>query len=208
MDGETAELIFARLFAAYGEQGCALRYGTPFQLLAATILSAQCTDKRVNEVTPPLFAAHRSAADFAALTEAELEGYIRSCGFYREKAKSILSAARDVVARFGGEVPAEMDALLRLRGVGRKTASVLLVEAFKVPAVPVDTHVFRVSRRLGMSGGTTPEAVERELRALWQPRHYIGWHHLLIHHGRVTCKSQSPQCAVCPVQALCAASTF
>ncbi len=197
--------IYNRLGKKYPEAECELDYGTPFELLVAVILSAQCTDKRVNEVTKELFQTASTPSEFAAMRQEELERLIRSCGFYRNKAKNIISAAKDICLRFGGNVPQSMDELLTLDGVGRKTANVVLAVAFGQPAMPVDTHVFRVSRRLGLTEGKTPEAVESDLVAI-VPREMLGkMHHRLIFHGRYCCKAVKPRCDECPLTELCVA---
>jgi endonuclease-3 len=172
-------------------------------LLVATILSAQCTDTRVNAVTPSLFASHPDAEAFASMTHPQLERAIKTCGLFRSKARNILAAARTLVADHGGEVPASREALERLPGVGRKTANVVLSNVFGEPAIAVDTHVFRVSRRIGLTRGDTPRKVEEELmevlpRASWSPAH-----HRLILHGRRVCQARRPRCEICPLTRWC-----
>jgi endonuclease-3 len=174
-----------------------------FELLVAVILSAQCTDKRVNLVTKELFKTASAPADFLRMGQAELEKRIYTCGFYRQKAKSILSAAADILARYDGRVPDDFDELLKLRGVGRKTANVMISVAFGGAAIAVDTHVFRVSRRLGLSDGATPYEVEKDLTALLDETDRSRAHHLLIFHGRYCCKAQKPLCSECPVAHFC-----
>ena len=200
---ERAKLILERLTAAYPQAMCELNYDTPFHLLVAVILSAQCTDKRVNEVTKTLFTVYDTPADFASADVFKLQELIYSCGFYRNKSQSIISASRDIVEKFGGEVPHTFDELLTLRGVGRKTANVVMAVAFGGNNIAVDTHVFRTSHRLGLSGGKTPDKVEADLCALLEPTMYGKAHHLLIFHGRYCCKSQRPVCKECPVAAFC-----
>lgn len=190
----------------YPAASCELHYDTPFHLLVSVILSAQCTDKRVNEVTPKLFAVYDTPADFANADILTLQQLIYSCGFYRNKAANIISAARDIVQKFGGEVPSNFDDLLTLGGVGRKTANVVMAVAFGGNTIAVDTHVFRVSHRLGLSDGKTPYDVEKDLMAAFDPADYAYLHHLLIFHGRYCCKSQRPLCGECPVAAMCARS--
>lgn len=190
----------------YPQADCELQYDTPFHLLVSVILSAQCTDKRVNEVTKELFKVYDTPADFASADLETLQKLIFSCGFYRNKSISIISAARDITEKFGGKVPSDYDALLSLRGVGRKTANVVTAVAFGGNAIAVDTHVFRVSHRLGLSSGKTPYDVEKDLMAGFHPDDYSFLHHLLIFHGRYCCKSQRPDCARCPVAALCTQS--
>lgn len=201
-----ARAIAQTLAETYSTAQCELRYDTPFHLLIAVILSAQCTDKRVNEVTPRLFAVYDTPSDFACADMQTLQQLIFSCGFYRNKSASIVSASRDIVERFGGEVPANFDDLLSLRGVGRKTANVVMSVAFGGNNIAVDTHVFRVSHRLGFSNGKTPFDVEKDLTALFDPADYSLLHHLLIFHGRYCCKSQRPACNECPVAAFCTLS--
>lgn len=204
-DRKIAEKILDELEVRYPDAHCELDYGTEYQLLVSVILSAQCTDKRVNIITKDLFARAATPEEMVKLSPDELEKLIFSCGFYRAKAKSILSASMDIITRFGGKVPNNMDDLLSLRGVGRKTANVMLSVAFEAPAIPVDTHVYRVSRRLDLSDKATPEGVEKDLMALFVPAHYNRSHNLLIFHGRYCCKSASPECNVCPITELCAA---
>jgi endonuclease-3 len=199
MDKQQAVKIINMLRKRYGAAVCALNYKTPFQLLAAVILSAQCTDVRVNIVTAELFKKYSSPADFAAMSKDELIGYIKSCGFYNEKSESIISAAQDVIGKFGGKVPDNMEDLLKLRGVGRKTANVILAEAFNIPAIPVDTHVLRLANRIGLSDGMTPEEVEQDLAKIIPQELWIESHHLLIGHGRVICKAVKPDCDNCPI---------
>lgn len=195
--------ILRALARSYPEGRTALAHENPFQLLVATILSAQCTDARVNAITPALFADSPDAESLARMSQARLEARIRSCGLFRNKARNILAAARRIVEEHGGEVPADREALQRLPGVGRKTASVVLANAFDQPAIAVDTHVFRVARRLGLARGSTPRAVEDELmealpRSEWTPAH-----HRLILHGRQVCQARRPRCEVCPLTRWC-----
>ena len=195
--------IFTRLKAKYPAAQCELAYGSVFELLVAVILSAQCTDKRVNEVTKELFAYANTPKQFAEMDQAELEKRIFTCGFYHNKAKNIIAAAKDICEKFDGEVPSDMDNLLSLSGVGRKTANVVLNVAFHEPTIPVDTHVFRVSHRLGFSDGKTPDNVEEDLLRI-VPKDFKGdAHHLLIFHGRYCCKAIKPDCINCPVADLC-----
>ncbi|MHB8141107.1 MAG: endonuclease III [Vulcanimicrobiaceae bacterium] len=188
---------------AYPDAATALIYHSPFELLIAVILSAQCTDARVNLTTPQLFARYPTPQALGAAHGADVERLVKSCGFYRMKAKHIVSASRDLVKRFGGEVPATREALESLAGVGRKTASVVLAVAFQEPAFAVDTHVFRVAHRLGLTTGTTPAGVERDVTALLPRERWTAAHHWLILHGRAICKAPMPQCSRCPVSELC-----
>lgn len=176
---------------------CELTYGTPYELLVSVILSAQCTDKRVNEVTPALFAWCNTPEAMAQKTEEELIPYIRTCGFFNNKARNIIACSRSLVARFGGVVPSTVEELVTLEGVGRKTANVVYAVAFGGEAIPVDTHVFRLAHRLGLSEANTPEGVERDLNRLVPEENWSEFHHLLIHHGRYVCKARKPDCAQC-----------
>jgi len=189
----------AILEAAYPAAVTALVYRDPFELLVAVILSAQCTDARVNLTTPALFAAYPDAAALARADTADVEQIIKSCGFFRMKAKNIVNAARALVEHHDGEVPRDREALEALPGVGRKTAAVVLSVAFEGPAFAVDTHVFRVARRLGLTLGTTPRAVEDDVTALIPPEQWRHAHHWLILHGRAVCKAPTPLCGDCPV---------
>ena len=197
------ETLLDKLDACYPDAHCELDYGSNWQLLVAVILSAQCTDKRVNQVTSKLFERASTPRDFVDIPLEELEKLIYSCGFYHNKAKNIKLAARDVVEKFGGTVPGTIDQLTTLAGVGRKTANVVFAVGFKGQAMPVDTHVFRLVHRLGLSDGKTPEAVEKDLRAVIPEKYYTRAHHLLIFHGRYTCKSRRPECDKCAVKEYC-----
>jgi endonuclease-3 len=181
----------------------ALEYGSEFQLLVAVILSAQTTDVRVNMTTPALFAKYPTAEKLARARQPDVEKIIRSTGFFRMKAKNIIACARDLVERFGGRVPRGREELESLAGVGRKTASVVMAAAFQEEALAVDTHVFRVSHRLGLTLGTTPRQVEEDLTALVPPPKWGDATHWLIMHGRQVCKAPTPQCSQCPLNELC-----
>ena len=181
-----------------------LRHHSPMELLVSTILSAQCTDVRVNQVTPALFARYRTPADFAAAAVPELEDLIRPCGLFRAKARAIVSSARHLVERHGGKVPSSRALLEELPGVGHKTAGVVSMHlAGGDPALPVDTHVGRVSRRLGFTRETDPDLVERDLCELLPTSSWVKTHHLLIWHGRRTCSARSPACDRCPLAKRC-----
>lgn len=193
------------LAAKYPEPRTALHWKTPFQLLVATILSAQCTDSQVNKVTARLFQRYPDAEAMSRLTPEELEGYIRHLGLFRAKARNILAACRILVERHGGEVPRDRRALEELPGVGRKTASVVLANAFGVPAIAVDTHVFRVANRLGLAEARTPEETERQLMRRIPRRQWAPAHHWLIYHGRETCHARRPKCEVCELRPYCRA---
>ena len=197
-------MIVDRLRARYPEAACALEHRNAFQLLIATILSAQCTDARVNQVTPVLFARFPDALAMSRATQEELETIVRSTGFYRNKAKSIRGASARLLEVFGGDVPRTMEELLTLPGVARKTANVVLGNAYGIAAgVVVDTHVERISRRLGLSRGRNPQEVERDLMRLLPQDEWTDFAHLLIFHGRQTCDARKPKCGACPVADLC-----
>ena len=193
----------ARLRATYPDAQCALDHRDPFQLVVATILSAQCTDARVNLTTPALFARFPNAASLAEAHQEEVEALIKSTGFFRNKAKNLIGLGQALMARHGGVVPSDPAALGALPGVGQKTANVVLANAFGVPALAVDTHIFRVARRLGLSKATTPEKVEADLCRLFPREDWIELHHQLIFHGRRMCAARRPDCAACPLLDLC-----
>lgn len=192
-----------RLAQAYPDAKCALDHADPFQLVVATVLSAQCTDSRVNITTPALFARYPDAASLARANPAELEGLIRSTGFYHNKAKNLLGLANALLTRHSGKVPNDAHQLAALPGVGQKTANVVLANAFGVPALAVDTHIFRVARRLGLSEAKTPEKVEADLCRQFPEADWIDLHHQLIFHGRRACHAQRPGCEACPLLGLC-----
>ena len=197
---------FRRALArAYPDAACTLDYETPLDLYVATVLSAQCTDARVNQVTPELFASCRGPEDYLRLGREELERRIRSTGFFRNKAKSILGAAARLVSAYGGKIPATMEDLLTLPGVGRKTANVILGSAFGMQeGIAVDTHVGRIARRFGLTRQTDPEKVERELMALFPRGGWTALSHRMILHGRNVCTARAPRCGECVVSARCA----
>ncbi len=197
--------IITRLQRTYPDAHCELNYETPHQLLVATILSAQCTDKRVNMVTPPLFLKYQTPADFAAADRAELEELIRPAGFYRQKARFIQESAHTIVHKHGGEVPQEMESLLKLTGVARKTANVVLGEIYGIAdGITVDTHVKRIAHKLGLtSTNKDPVKVEKELMALIPQTQWILSSHLLVFHGRRICHARRPDCSNCPLNDLC-----
>ena len=200
---ERAGPVMALLAARYPGAVTALRHSNPLQLLVATILSAQCTDARVNLVTPALFARYRTAKDFATADPAELESFIRSTGFYRNKARHIIGCVAALVERFGGEVPRTLGELAGLPGVGRKTANVVLGDAFDTPGITVDTHVGRLSRRLGWTRFRDPVKVERVLMKLIPQASWTAVSHQLILHGRQVCHARKPKCDECPLADLC-----
>jgi len=187
----------------YPDAGTALEYDDPWQLLVATVLSAQTTDENVNRVTPILFAKWPSAADLAAADPEEVEAVVYSTGFYRQKTAAIVALSVDVLERFGGEVPDDLDRLVTLRGVGRKTASVVLAEAWNRPAIAVDTHVKRVSRRLELTSETDPRRIEGDLRALFPEARWAGISMRVIQFGRDTCMARRPRCWDCILEDLC-----
>lgn len=189
----------------YPDARTSLNFTNALELLVATILSAQCTDARVNEVTADLFRKYRTARDYAAADPAELEAYIRPTGFFRHKAKSIIGACRVLVERFGGQVPRTMEELTGLPGVGRKTANVVLGNAFGIPGLPVDTHVGRVAARLGLTAHKDPVKIERDLMEIVPREHWTNFSHQLICHGRAVCRARKPRCGECPLRPLCPA---
>ncbi len=196
-------LALAELENLYPDAKPALRYTTAYELLVAVILSAQCTDERVNKVTAVLFEKYSTAERMVTLSQAELEKYIYSCGFYRMKAEHILSASRDILEKFGGEVPNTVEKLMSLAGVGKKTANVVYSVWFGGDAIAVDTHVFRVSNRLGLAKGDTPLAVEADLNKAIPKESWSKAHHWLIWHGRKVCHAQKPNCEGCSLAKLC-----
>ena len=199
-----ARRIVSLLKKNYPDARCSLNHASPLELLVATILSAQCTDERVNVVTAELFRKYRRPEDYAAVAQEELEQDIRPTGFFRNKAKAIQGACRLIAERHGGRVPETMEELLGLPGVARKTANVVLGNAFGIASgVVVDTHVSRLSQRLALSGETQPEKIERDLRELVPPKDWIDFSHLLIAHGRAVCKARTPLCAECFLLELC-----
>ncbi|HEX8849043.1 MAG TPA: endonuclease III [Gemmatimonadaceae bacterium] len=203
-DPQAAERIYDALSSHYPDAHCALDHRDAFELLVATILSAQCTDKRVNMVTPLLFAKYPDARALAAAKQADVEEIIRSTGFFRNKAQNIVAMAGALVDRHGGEVPCDMDALTALPGVGRKTANVVLGNAFsRNEGVVVDTHVSRLSQRLGLTRETDPVKIESALMPLFARERWTMLSHLLIEHGRQVCDARKPRCGDCPIAALC-----
>ncbi len=201
---ERVKAILPILQREYPDARCSLAHSGPLELLVATILSAQCTDERVNLVTRELFKKYRSVKDYAAAPQEQLERDIQSTGFFRNKAKSIRVMARSLIDHHGGKVPSTMEELTALAGVGRKTANVVLGNAFGINVgVTVDTHVARLSGRLGLSDHTDPVKIERDLMQVVPRKKWTLWSHLLIHHGRKICQARKPRCEQCPLRALC-----
>ncbi len=203
---ERVAAILKGLDEAYPEAECALSHRSPWELLVATILSAQCTDARVNMVTPELFRRFPTPAAMAKAKPAELEALIRSTGFFRNKAKSILGAAQKITNEFGGKVPETLAELITVPGAARKTANVVLGVCFgKAEGVVVDTHVLRIARRLGLARGDTPQKVEQELMQVLPQERWIRFSHQIIHHGRAVCDARKPKCSACNLEPLCRA---
>ena len=202
-DEETVSIIFKKLKKAYPDAKIELNFKNALELLVATVLSAQCTDVRVNEVTKELFKTFKCPSDYLKGSVTTLENQIKSTGFFRQKAKSIRGAMRAIIDNHDGKVPASMDALVKLPGVGRKTANVILGNAFNIPGLPVDTHVIRLSNRLGLSNNTDPVKIEEDLCKLIPKRYWTLFSHILIFHGRYCCKARNPNCLCCSVREYC-----
>lgn len=198
-----ARQIVRLLTKQYPDAHCALNYETPLQLLVATILSAQCTDVRVNLVTPSVFVRYPTTEAYATADPKELETAIQSTGFFRNKARNIIACCQQIVAQHNGEVPGSMEYLVQLPGVGRKTANVLLGNAFGVPGITVDTHVGRLSRRMGLTTATDPEKVEQDLMRLIPKKEWTMFSHRMIFHGRRICHSRKPNCTACTLAKVC-----
>jgi endonuclease-3 len=198
-----ARRIVRALARLYPDARCSLDYASPLQLLVATILAAQCTDVRINQVTPALFARYPDAASFANANPEELEALIQSTGFFRNKARNLIACCRQLAERHGGRVPATMEELVPLAGVGRKTANVVLGNAFGVPGIPVDTHVGRLSQRLGLTRHTDPVHIERDLMAVLPRQEWTAFAHRMIYHGRQVCHARKPLCDGCALAKLC-----
>lgn len=195
--------IYDILLTTYGEQVCFLEHSDPFELLVATILSAQCTDKKVNSITPKLFKRYTSAADFSKADVHELEKLIHACGFYHAKAANIIGTSKKIVQDFGGKVPETMEELCTLPGVGRKTANVVLGNAFGVPGFPVDTHVKRITNLLGVVNSDDPEKIEEQLCTNMRPEIWSQFSHLFVAHGRARCPARRPDCQHCEIAKYC-----
>ncbi|MDZ4860248.1 MAG: endonuclease III [Candidatus Hydrogenedentes bacterium] len=195
--------VLRRLKRRYPDATCSLDFQQPLQLMVSTILAAQCTDERVNIVTKSLFKKYRRPEDYLNAAEGELEKEIHSCGFYRQKAKSIRSACKTIVEKFGGKVPGTMEELLTLKGVGRKTANVILGECFGVPGVIVDTHCTRVTNRLRFTRNEDPKKIEQDIMKIVLEKDWTMFSHCMVFHGRAICIARSPICSECPVRELC-----
>jgi endonuclease-3 len=196
--------IITELKITYPQSQTALHFGTPLQILVATILSAQCTDEQVNKVTPALFRKYKTAEDFAHADPDTLEGEIRSTGFFKNKTKSIISATKKIVDDFGGKVPDRMEDLITLQGVARKTANIVLSSGYKkAEGIAVDTHVKRLSQRLGLSKEKNPDKIEQDLMALVPRKDWIEFNYMFVNHGRNTCQARKPDCPACELHSLC-----
>lgn len=203
---QRAAAIEERMFAHYGEGACSLDYLTPFQLTVAVVLSAQCTDAAVNKVTPALFARYGTPEAMASASPTDIEEIIHSLGFFRAKAKNLVALAQTLLADFGGEVPNDVDALQKLPGVGRKTANVVMCEAFRNPqGIAVDTHVFRIAHRLGFAtrNDDTPAKTEAKLLKIYPQPNWLYINHQWVHFGREFCRARNPKCGECPIGDLC-----
>jgi len=200
---ESARALLSRLEAAYPDAHCALNYSDAWQLLVATILSAQCTDIRVNQVTVELFRAYPTPQRLAVARQEQIEGLIHSTGFFRNKAKNLIVCAEQLLERHAGQVPQTLDELVALAGVGRKTANVVLGNAFAIPGMVVDTHVKRLARRFGWTRASDPVQIEKDLCRLLPPDAWTQAGHTLIAHGRACCKAPTPICSCCPIAELC-----
>ena len=195
--------IASKLDEIYENPKCELVFSSNYELLVAVILSAQCTDKRVNQVTSELFKNYNTPYKMITLSQEELENKIRACGFFHNKAKHILSASNELVQKYSGEVPSNKEQLKKLAGVGEKTANVVLAVGFNIPAIAVDTHVFRVSNRLGLANSKTVSGVQKSLEKEFPKDKWINLHYALVLHGRYVCKAQRPQCEKCGLKNLC-----
>ncbi len=196
--------IFELLKKQYPNAKCSLNFSSPFEILVAVALSAQCTDERVNKVTAEMFLKYNTPQHFANLPLEYIENMIHSCGFYKNKAKNLKLASQKILSNFNGEVPKTMEKLMSIPGIGRKSANVIMLEAFNNPqGIAVDTHVKRISNRIGFSNEKEPEKIEKDLLKIFPKEYYYDANHVLIWHGRLTCKSQSPNCKNCCIKHLC-----
>ena len=188
----------------YPDATCSLDFTTPFEMVVSVMLSAQCTDERVNKTTPALFAKYSTPQDFANMDIEELENFIHPCGFYKNKAKNIKATAQIIATKYNGKVPETMEELMSLPGVGRKTANVVMLEAFNKPqGIAVDTHCKRISNKIGFSNEKEPEKIEQDLLKIIPSKYYKDMNHILIWHGRNTCVARNPKCEVCPINKYC-----
>ena len=196
--------ILETLKKTYPDAKCSLDFTTPFELLVAVILSAQCTDERVNKTTPDIFKKYKTPEDFANMNLELLEHLVHPCGFYKNKAKNIKTTAKILVDKYNSKVPSTMEELLSLPGVGRKTANVVMLEAFNNPqGVAVDTHCKRIANRIGFSKESTPEKIEQDLLKIFPKQYYYDLNHIFMWHGRNICTSQKPKCSICPIASKC-----
>jgi len=196
--------IIEILKETYPDAKCSLDFNTPFQMMVAVVLSAQCTDARVNQVTPEIFKKYPEPIDFANMELSLLEELIHSCGFYKNKAKNIKAAATKIVNEYNGQLPNTMEELVNLPGVGRKSANVIMLEAFNAPqGIAVDSHAKRISNRLGLSNASNPVQIEKDLIKKFNKKYFYDVNHLLVWHGRNLCKAQNPNCEKCPLQTYC-----
>ena len=203
LEQESYDLALRLLAGAYPDAKPALEYRSPFELLVSTMLAAQCTDRQVNKCTRVLYEKYNTPEQFAALTEDELKPYIHSCGFFNTKGKNIIAMSKILTAQYGGQVPADRDVLTTFPGVGRKTANVVVSNAFGIPAIAVDTHVFRVTNRIGLADAKTVEKTEEQLMEHIPREDWSAAHHWLIYHGRQVCDAKKPRCADCCVACVC-----
>ena len=204
MNKKTIIEIIEKLKEYYPEATCSLDFETPFQMLVAVMLSAQCTDARVNQTTPNLFNKYGTPEAISKMKITELEKIIHPCGFYRNKARNIKATAEKLINEYNGEVPNTMEELMKLPGVGRKSANVIMLEAFKNPqGIAVDTHAKRVSNKLGISRNTDPEKIEMDLLKIIPKEYYYDVNHLFVWHGRYTCMARNPKCEICPIKKYC-----
>lgn len=204
MNKQNAEKIVKTLIDFYPDAKCSLDFKTPFQILVAVVLSAQCTDERVNKTTPSIFSKYPDAIDFVNMPIETLQKLIHPCGFYKTKAKNLKLAAEKIVNEYGGKVPETMEELMSIPGVGRKSANVIMLEAFNKPqGIAVDTHARRISNRIGLSSENVPTKIEQDLLKLIPNKYYKDVNHVLVWHGRNTCTAAKPKCDVCPVNQYC-----
>lgn len=204
MNKKQAIEIFELLKKQYPDAKCSLDFNTPFEMMVAVMLSAQCTDERVNKVTAEFFPKYNTPKAFADMPLEDIENLIHSCGFYKNKAKNLKLASQKILTEFNGEVPQTMEELMSIPGVGRKSANVIMLEAFNNPqGIAVDTHAKRISNRIGFSSAKEPQKIEQDLLKLFPKKYYYAANHILIWHGRNTCKSQKPNCENCCIKHLC-----